>query len=194
MVRRRGRPGRRRIPGLLAGGLATLAISAPADGQTLLTQEEALALAFPAPTRVERRTAYLSEAQREEARSLAGPGVEVEQGVVTYYVGYRDGQAVGFAYFDSHRVRTKQEVVMVLVRPDARIERIDVLKFTEPPEYRAPEGWIEQLEGQRLDDALSTRGEIVNLTGATLTAGALTAAARRVLALHRVIQPREAGP
>lgn len=164
------------------------------NAQTLLTQEEALELAFPAPTEVERRTAYLSDGELERARELAGDGVEIESGIVTYYVGTRDGHYTGAAYFDAHQVRTKNEVVMVVVDPDAGIRRVDVLKFTEPPEYRAPEGWIEQLEDRRLDRALSVRGGIRNLTGATLTARALTRAARRVLALHTVIEPLGTGP
>ncbi|MFO7894309.1 MAG: FMN-binding protein [Longimicrobiales bacterium] len=179
--------------GVVAAGVAAVAaIAAPAPAQTLLTQEEALELAFPAPVAVERRTAYLSDAELERARTLAGEGVEIETGVVSYYVGLRDGEPMGAAYFDAHRVRTKNEVAMVVVGPDAagaRVRRVDVLKFTEPPEYQAPEGWIEQLEGRKLDDELSTRRGIRNLTGATLTARALTEATRRVLALHAVIAP-----
>lgn len=176
----------------MAGLVAVCAVGSaavPVAGQTLLTQEEALALAFPAATHVQRETAYLSEAQLRKAGELAGPDVAVEQGVVTYYVGYRDRRPVGVAYFDAHRVRTMEEVVMVVVAPEGRVQRMDVLKFTEPPEYRAPDGWIDQIEGRRLDDELSLRGGVRNLTGATLTARALTRAARRVLALHAVIDP-----
>lgn len=194
--------GVRRPPGLRSGGAAyvgaaLLALAAVTAGpgragaQTLMTQEEALDLAFPAPTRVERKTAYLSDAQLASARERAGDDVEIEQGVVTYYAGYRDGRPVGIAYFDVHRVRTKAEIVMIVVTPDARIERIDVLKFMEPPEYAAPEGWIDQLEGRPLDGELALKGAVRNLTGATLTARALTRAARRVLALHAVIGPVE---
>ncbi len=168
---------------------AVAAPPAPADAQTLLTQEEALALAFPAPTKVERKTAYLSEGQLRDARRLAGSDVDIQQGIVSYYVGYRQGRAVGVAYFDAHRVRTMEEVAMVVVTPDGRVERMDVLKFAEPPEYRAPAGWIGQIEGRRLDDELALKGGVRNLTGATLTARALTRAARRVLALHAVIDP-----
>lgn len=82
---------------------------------------------------------------------------------------------------------------MVVVTPDALIERMDVLKFMEPSEYLAPDGWIAQIEGRRLDDELSLKGAVRNLTGATLTARALTRAARRVLALHAVIGPLEPG-
>ena len=182
-----------------AGWLAVLLLAAlappAARAQVLMTQEEALEVAFPPPARVERRTAYLTEAQLERARALAGPDVEIEQTVVTHYVGMRDGRPVGVAYFDAHRVRTMAEVAMVVVTPDERVSRVDVLKFMEPPDYLAPDGWLRQLGGRPLDEELSTRGAIRNLTGATLTARALTRAARRVLALHAVIDPlRGDGP
>lgn len=185
---------RRRRP-LLAGAALALAASLPvaAVGQTLMTQEEALAAAFPAPAAVERRTAFLTDAQLERAGRLAGPGTKIEQSVVTYYVAARDGEPAGVAYFDAHRVRTLAEVVMVVVTPDGRVGRVDVLKFMEPPEYRAPAGWLEQLDGRPLDDDLSLKGGILNLTGATLTARAMVGAVRRVLALHAVIDPFAAG-
>ncbi|MDX1673548.1 MAG: FMN-binding protein [Longimicrobiales bacterium] len=169
--------------------VAIAALAGPAAAQTLMTQEEALALAFPGDTVVERRTAYLSPAQLDRARELAGAAVDIEQTIVTYYVGRRNGTFAGAAYFDVHRVRTKNEVVMVVVDPDHTLRRMEVLKFTEPPEYRAPDAWIQQLEGRPLDDALSVRGGIRSIAGATLTARAMTEAARRVLALHAVIEP-----
>ena len=177
---------------LVAVGVTATA-TAPASGQTLMTQEEALALAFPGDSTVERRSAYLTESQLDRARTLAGDDVEIDQTIITFYVG-GDGEPTGVAYFDAHRVRTKNEVVMVVVDPDATIRRVDVLKFTEPPEYRAPDGWIDQLEGQGLDAALSLRGGIRSIAGATLTARAMTEAARRVLALHAVIEPFGATP
>ena len=188
-------------PASLPGLLLTLVLvpagpagPATAAAQTLLTQDEALALAFPAPTEVERRSAYLTDGQLDRARTLAGDDVEIDQTVVTYSVGRRDGRYTGAAYFDVHRVRTKNEVVMIVVDPDHRIRRTDVLKFIEPPEYMAPDAWVEQLEGRRLDEALSVRGEIRTITGATLTARAMTEAARRVLALHAVIEPFGGAP
>ena len=175
-------------PVLLA--LALLgALPGGAGAQVFLSQQEALRLAFPTATRIERRTAYLGEEQLRAARELAGRGVPVEGGVVTYYVGMRGSAPLGVAYFDVHRVRTLPEVAMVVVDPQARIERVEILRFSEPPQYRAPEGWIGQLEGKVLDGRLSLKGEVVNMTGATLTSAALVNASRRVLALHRVIRP-----
>lgn len=177
--------GRALAAALLLSGSGAAAVGA----QQVTTQEQALALAYPAPATVERRTAYLDSEQLDAARRFAGAGVDVEQNVVTYYVARRDGQPIGVAYFDSHRVRTMPEVIMVLVTPDDRIHRIEVLKFTEPPEYRAPDGWLAQFTGKPLAPSLDVKRDIINMTGATLTSRAVTEAARRVLALHAVIEP-----
>lgn len=174
---------------LFAGSTVALALAAGGVGaQVLMTQQEALDLAFPG-ARVERLTAFLTEAQLDTARDLAGEDVELRRSVVPFYLARRGGEPVGVAYFDVHRVRTLDEVVMVVVTPDDRISRIEVLRFSEPPEYRAPDGWIEQIEGQGLTDRLSLKGSVVSMTGATLTSRALVRAARRVLALHRVVRP-----
>lgn len=174
---------------LLAGTAVSPAVRAEASAQTFLTQDEALRLAFPEPAEIERRTAYLDEPRLSRARELAGPDVEVRQTVVTYYVGCREGELVGTAYFDVHRVRTLPEVLMLVVSPSGTLDRIEILKFQEPREYVAPERWLAQLEGKALGPDLSLKGDIINLTGATLTSRAVTGAARRVLALHRVIDP-----
>lgn len=175
--------------GLLLAVLAVVAaLPGGAAGQVLMTQQEALRLAFP-EAEVTRRTAFLSEAELARARALAGEDVEMARRVVNHYVATRECRPVGVAYFDVHRVRTLEEVIMVVVTPDERIERIEVLRFAEPPEYRAPDGWLDQLDGKRLSGELSLKGGIVNMTGATLTSRAVVEAARRVLALHRVIEP-----
>lgn len=148
-------------------------------------------MAFPPPATIERRTAFLDEAQLSLVRELPGGGVEIEQRVVSYYVGRRGGEALGVAYFDAHTVRTVREIVMVVVEPAGTVERVEVLSFLEPREYMASDPWIEQLHGRALSDDLAVDRGIVNLTGATLTAGALTSAARRVLAVHEVIRPFE---
>lgn len=184
--------GRARVLGPL---MATIALFAPSYGartaaaQMRLTVPEALRLAFPEPAEIERRTAFLEEEQLEEARRLAGRDVEVDHSVVTYYVGLSDDEPLGVAYFDSHRVRTLSEVLMFVVSTEARIQRIETVRFSEPPEYRAPDAWYEQFYDAELDDDLSTKGSIINMTGATLTSVAVTRAARRILALHQVIRP-----
>jgi uncharacterized protein with FMN-binding domain len=164
-------------------------MASPGWAQEGLTQDEALRVAFPAPLTIERRTAYLGDRELTAVRGLAGPDGEVSQSVVTYYVGLDRGIEVGAAYFDGHVVRTKAEVVMVVVNREGQVRQVEILRFDEPPEYHASERWIDQLKGMSLSPALSLKGDIINLTGASLTSRALVRATRRVLALHQVIHP-----
>lgn len=168
---------------------AVTLLGRPLELRAQLSLSEAVKSAFPPPAVVERRTAFLSGQDLEAVRAAAGKDAPVEQRVVTYYLARQDGRPVAVAYFDSHRVRTLNEVVMVVIRPPDRIRNIEVLRFAEPPEYRASEGWMKQFEGKTLNGELSLKGGIANMTGATLTSNAIVRAARRVLALHSRIRP-----
>jgi hypothetical protein len=158
--------------------------------QETLTVDEALARAFPAPAMWDRETAFLTELDIERVRTLAGPDVDFGQSVVTYYIAVIGGDTLGYAYFDSHRVRTLPEVLMIIVTPAATIDRIEVVRFTEPPEYRPPDGWLDTFLDHGLTEDLSLKGDIIAITGATLTSRAVTHAARRTLAVHEVIRTR----
>lgn len=161
-----------------------LLVAAPAAAKVFLTVDEALKLAFP-DSQVERKTAYLTKEQVLRARELSG--VEVTSALVTHYVARRAGRPAGTAYFDTHRVRTLPETLMVVVDPQGRVVRIEVIAFREPEEYLPRGGWYEQFRGHGLDRELRLKQGIHPVTGATLTARATTDAVRRVLALHKVI-------
>jgi len=168
--------------------IAIGAAALPVWGAVFLARDQALEAAFPKGTTVERRAEFLTDDQVARARGLAGPGVPVTSALVTRYVG-RDasGAIVGTAYFDSHRVRTLEETIMVLVDPKGRVGRIEILAFGEPPEYLPKRGWLDQFLGRPLDDEMSVKRGIHGITGATLSSQSVTDAVRRVLALHAVL-------
>lgn len=168
------------------GLLAALLLTA-AEGQArlLLTQKQALDLAFPAGAAVERRTAYLTEGQAKEAEALAK--AKVESRVWTYYAAASSGTPAGYAYFERVIVRTMPAIVMAAVAPDGTLRFLEVLTFDEPDDYKASPRWLAQLEGRALDDDLKVGGLLRNQTGATLTSAVLAQAARRMLAVHAVL-------
>jgi hypothetical protein len=171
---------RRLLPGLLL--LAGLAL--PAGAKVFLTVDEALKLAFPG-CKVARRTAFLTPEQVRRVRELSQG--EVPSALVNYYVATRGGQPAGTAYFDTHRVRTLPETLMILVDPEGRVGRIEVISFREPEEYLPRGAWYEQFRGKALGPDLQLKRDIRPVTGATLTARATTDAVRRVLALHQIL-------
>ncbi len=165
--------------------LALLLLFAGAgDAKVFLTVDEAVRLAFPG-CEVAKRNAFLTPEQVRRARELSQG--EVPSALVTYYAATRSSQPVGTAYFDTHQVRTLPETLMIVVDPEGRVGRIEVISFREPEEYMPRGAWYEQFRGKALGPDLQLKRDIRPVTGATLTARATTDAVRRVLALHRVL-------
>lgn len=146
-----------------------------------MTQQQALASAFPAGTKVARQTFFLTPAQLDAAKKESG--VEFADRMIVRYAGANGA----FAYFDSHRVRTLAETVMIVLTPDGKIERIDILSFDEPTEYQPKPRWFEQFRGRKLDDELSLKRAIRPISGASLSGRAIVNASRKILALHHAI-------
>lgn len=178
------RPGETFWPALLASLLVSGGWAGIAPAKVFLSVDEALALAFP-HCQVERGTAYLSEAQVERARELSGE--EIPSALVHSYRAEKNGEWVGTAYFDVHRVRTLPETLMIVVDPQGSVSRVEILSFREPEDYIPRPIWYQQFQARPLDDTLRVKRGIHPVTGATLTARATTQAVRRVLALHEVL-------
>jgi hypothetical protein len=160
----------------------------PGFAKTFLSQEDALKLAFPEASVVERQSLFLTADEREEAKKLSG--IDFDDELVVRYVGRKGDRIIGFAYFDAHRVRTLPETMMVVILPDGRISRIEILSFNEPQEYLPKPRWLGQLDGKKLDDELSLRRAIRPITGATLSGRAIVNASRKMLAIHEVVGTR----
>ena len=150
-----------------------------------MTQQQALASAFPAGTKVTREQVFLTAQQLAAAKKESG--LDFDDQLIVRYVGTAGDRVTGYAYFDTHRVRTLPETVMIVVGADGKIEKIDILSFDEPPDYLPRPRWIDQFKGRKLDDDLSLKRSIRPVTGASLSWRAIVNASRKVLALHKVI-------
>lgn len=172
---------------LLAAALLVLLPVTQARAKLLLSQKDALAMAFPGAA-LEKKTAFLSKEQTLLAQKRAR--AKVDSSLWTYYVGRStDGTVVGYAYFDKVIVRTLPAAIMAVVGPDHRLRFIEILAFNEPEDYLPRKRWLGLFRGHALNDELRLHGAIRNVSGATLTAEAVTRSARRLLAIHGVLYP-----
>jgi hypothetical protein len=172
-----------------------LFLSAVAQAKVLLTPEEALRSVYPGCT-ARAETHYLSADEVKEASSRAG-SVIASAVVIRYVIGCpaaagggtsaSGARPGGYAYTDTHRVRTHPETLLVALDGEGRILRIEVLSFDEPSEYLPKPQWYRTFDHQKLDSNLALKRAIPLVTGASLTSRATTEAARRALALHEVL-------
>lgn len=167
---------------------ALLSVAVAAFPAGLISIDEALAAAFPAASH-DRETVFLTDDELEHVHEAAGH--RPQSAMVTRFRVYSGSETVGWAYLDTHRVRTLPETVMVIIAPSGSIERVEVVAFREPLDYLPPDSWYRQFDGRELSDDLELKRSIRPITGATLTARATTDAVRRVLAIHASITGRE---
>jgi len=177
---------------LVGLGLPIAMLARSAGATVFLAKDEALALAFPGAERIEERVFILTDAQKAEVERQARAPLESQ--LWTIHVGWKGAEVLGYAVIDSHVVRTMPETFMVVIDPKGTLRRVDVLAFHEPPEYLPTARWIEQFPGRGLDDNLKLGAGVQGITGATLSAQAMTAGVRRALALFTVlVQPAADG-
>ncbi len=167
----------------VAGIAAVLPATAPAT--VFHAKDEALALAFPGSDLVEDRTFILTNEQKATVERRAHAPLESQ--LWTVYVGWHGDELLGYAVIDTHTVRTLPETAMIVLSPAGEVRRVEILAFYEPPEYLPSERWRHQFDGRHLDDDVKLGAGIQGITGATLSATALTAGVRRVLALYAVL-------
>ncbi|MCZ6670496.1 MAG: FMN-binding protein [Acidobacteria bacterium] len=182
---------------ILTAAVGSLLPHSLLEAKVYLTQEEALAMVFADPGKVERKTAFLTRNQVLRIQEIAG--VPVESKVITFYLGEKNGGGRTAAFFDTHTVRTLPETLLIVVDPEGKLEQVTVLTFLEPTDYLPRGKWYEQFDGKTLGKDLFLERGIHGITGASLTSRAAIRAVRRILAIHSVlreeggIEPREPG-
>ena len=118
-------------------------------------------------------------------------GTNPSTALIARYLAIQNAAEVGRGYLDTHVVRTKKESLLIILNPEGKVRRVEVVVFLEPPEYIPPDRWYQQFEGKSLTDGLRVEGEIHSVTGASLTAQATTDAVRRILAIDQMIRKKE---
>lgn len=170
---------------LLVVALAIVVAGGVMLAASLLTREEALALAYPGATFTAERIFLTAEQQKRAADT---GGVPITSALIGRYVATKHGKLAGRAYVDTHTVRTKKETLLISLDASGKLKRVDVTAFLEPAEYQAPQAFLNQYGGRALSDDLRLQRAIRPIAGATLTAHAVTDAVRRVLAIDAVLK------
>jgi len=163
----------------------------PVRAEVFHTKESALAAAFPNGERVEARQLFLSQEDQQQITKIAGSHWPTR--LATAYVGISNGHTVGYAIFDTHKVRSMTETVLVVVAEDGSVSHLELVSFHEPSEFLPTNRWVKALTGKKLNSKLSLNGGVDTISGATLTSRAMTSATRRVLALYDVKLKRDTG-
>lgn len=140
---------------------------------------------FP-EAQVVRRSVYLSEAEQAQmARTL---GFMPSNRLYSLYEARKGGQMVGYGFFDTRNVRTKDETVFIAFDVRGIVQGVEVVSFFEPEDYLPPGRWLSLFKGKSSGAGLIPGRDLPGISGATLTARAVSHSVRLGLALHALHQ------
>lgn len=157
--------------------------------QVYLTKDEALAQHFPGASSIDRKTVFLTDPVVDSIQIKARSRVESK--VVTYYVGRRGNEVLGYAFLETSVVKTMPETFMVVIDPKGSVMVVEMLAFYEPEDYLPPKRWLAQFPGKDGGSDLWLKRGIQNIVGATLSAQSVTEGVRKILALYEIGIPKE---
>lgn len=169
---------------------AILTFSAISSFATLFfSRKQAIRVAFPNATKVESKNVILAVEEQKKIQQLSK--VLIESRIFTYYVARKGDKIIGYAFIESHVVRTMPEAVMTVITPDGKIEKVFVLAFYEPLEYLPSELWLNQFINKTFKSEFRLNGDIQGITGATLSSRAIAKGVKRNLAFYKIkIKPK----
>lgn len=156
-----------------------------AESLVFMKREEALTSAFPDADNIIKTKIFLTEEQVREVESLSKTSLDSRFYVI--YEGKRGDEVLGYAIIDTHMLRSQSETVMFVINTDGTLRYAEVLAFFEPPDYIAGEKWMNLFRNKGLDThPLRLGNDIPNMSGATITAVAITNSVRKFLAIYNV--------
>lgn len=158
-------------------------------GKVLHSREEAITIAFPEAERTEIQRLVLSEEDQKHITALAKTQLESTQ--ITYYLGYKNEQLLGYAFLETRTIRTLPGSFLVVVSPTGIVEKVLVLTFHEPEDYLPTERWLRQFEKKSAGQEIQLRQGIHGIAGATLSSQAATSAVNLSLALFQFLQDKK---
>ncbi len=110
---------------------------------------------------------------------------------MTFYVATKNGLTEGYAAIGNERGKTRQITFMVFIDTDGVVTDLDILAFRESQGYEIENPrWRKQFLGKSLASRLRLKRDIRNISGATLSARAVTKGVKNILATFKVVRAR----
>ena len=96
----------------------------------------------------------------------------------------KDNKLIGYGVLINKKVRSKNTVVLYFISEDSILKSIEIIAFNEPLEYLPSKNWNSQFKDISTNTMLKSSKDIPTITGATLSARAITNGSRIAFAIY----------
>lgn len=162
----------------------TCALFLNVHAQVLVSPIDAMHENFGTDTTIEKKNVLLNNKDFAKVQTRAKTKLNTK--IYRIFIAKKKGDIIGYGILINKRVRSKNAVVLYLIQ-DAQLQGIEIIAFNEPKEYLPTKAWSHQFANRPTDTMLKLSREIPTVTGATLSAKAVTNGSRIAFALYNLI-------
>lgn len=136
---------------------------------------------------VDLQNIILSEAQVQQLSKASQQTIDTK--LYRLYIAKNDTKTLGYGVLLNKKVRTKTAISLYLIDIDGKIKSIEIVAFNEPIEYLPTKTWLDGFDNKSSANTLRLNQDIPTVSGATLSARALTDGSRIALSLIDIVKP-----
>ncbi len=162
-----------------------LLLALPLSAKVLISPQESMKMAFGDGVEVTKKNILLKKDQAQRVQKSAR--VKIPSKIVRVYTAIKDSEIVGYGILVNKKVRSKNGVILYHISKDDLLLSIEVISFNEPLEYLPSENWNKQFNNTKTDHMLQVSKNIPTISGATLSANAITDGSRIAFAVYNEI-------
>ncbi len=160
--------------------------SATSKDRQYSTKEKVLEMAFPG-AHITTKRVEISPKDREEIEVLIKG--KFFKRAMTFFVASYDGEVAGYATVAEEIGKKRRITFMVVLNPEGSVKNVDILVFRESQGYEVKhKRWRDQFIGKSAKDPLRLKRDIDSISGATLSARAVTKGVRKIVKVFTVIE------
>jgi Na+-translocating ferredoxin:NAD+ oxidoreductase RnfG subunit len=159
--------------------------SAWAQTTIYLRPAEALKLIFKDSQEVIKEDHAVTPEVREKAKKSLG--YDLPKDSYTFYLGRTAGHVDGYALIDDEVGKVEPITFATRISPEGKVDQVEIMVYRETRGGEvASKRFLNQFREKGFNDELRLHGNIVNVTGATLSSHALVVGVRRALVLWQI--------
>jgi thiamine biosynthesis lipoprotein len=161
------------------------AVSVQAQTTVFLKPSEALKLIFKDSQEVIKEDQPVTSEISEKAKKILG--YDLAKSSYTFYLGRTNGHVDGYALIDEQNGKVLPITFVTRINPDGKVSQVEIMVYRESHGGEvASKRFLNQFHQKSFNDELRLHGNIVNVTGATLSSQALVVGVRRALTLWQI--------
>ncbi len=163
----------------------TLFVVSLASAELLVSPAKSMQLAFSLDAHIEKKNILLSKEQVDTVEKETKNKLKTK--LYQIYKATKDEHLLGYGILVSQMVRSKNCVVMYHISADKILKSIEIIAFNEPKEYLPNQQWKKVFNTVSTLEPLYLSKQIPTITGATLSARAVTDASRTAFAIYNQV-------